>query len=119
MPSACHARTCISQKAHLTVDNKSAVLFFNTLLDKRSIGFKIEQMWVYDSTEVMAKIVSMVTHNALKYRALKMTIFTREGPKLLQLTGGEGGGAISPSISSLPLKGAPFNLINNFLLLLL
>lgn len=118
MPSACHARTCISQKAHLRVDNKSAVLFFNTLLDERSIGFKIKQMWVYDSTEVMAKIVSVVTHNALKYRALKMTIFTREGPKLLQLTGG-GGGAIFPSISSLPLKGAPFNLINNFLLLLL
>lgn len=92
MPSACHTRTCISQKAHLRVDNKSAVLFFNTLLDERSIGFKIKQMWVYDSTEVMAKIVSVVTHNALKYRALKMTIFTREGPKLLQLTGGGGGG---------------------------
>ena len=60
------------------------------------------------------KIVSVVTHNALKCRAL--TIFTREGPKLLQLTGGV---AISPVISSPPLKGAPFNLINNFFLLLL
>ena len=63
------------------------------------------------------KIVSVVTHNALKCRAL--TIFTREGPKLLQFTGGGGGVAISPAISSPPLKGAPFNLINNFFLLLL
>ena len=64
------------------------------------------------------KIISMVTHNTLKCRALHMTIFTSKGPKLLQLNGGDEWGGQFP-FPYLPLKGAPFNLVNNFFVLLL